>query len=61
LDWDLNAHRSTQQLIGRIGTSTRSTRTTSQGPLIGTVIVSFVNPYTPCSLLGSRRPLDIYF
>jgi hypothetical protein len=30
LNWDLNTHRSTQQLIGWIGTSTRSTQTTSK-------------------------------
>jgi hypothetical protein len=30
LDWDLNTHRSTQQLIGRIGISARSTQTTSK-------------------------------
>jgi hypothetical protein len=30
LDWDFNTHRSTQQLIVRIGASTRSTHSTSK-------------------------------
>jgi hypothetical protein len=33
LNWDLNTHRSTQQLIGWIGTSTRSTQRTSKGSI----------------------------
>jgi hypothetical protein len=63
LDWDLNTHRSTQQLIGRIGISARSTQTTSKdrSSRIGTSTrvstTSFRCRHEPPYTTKNQRPL----